>query len=231
MRLHASRVLAALIAFLSVTSPADAQRRRDNDPDEQKQEKVRDTTPGHGLLNIGPNHTGLSIGNSARWNGLRINFRDRGVQQLNGVNLSIWKAADETNRQARLHGLNVGIVGPEGGYLRGINLGLGAVAEHEISGINLGIFGLVSQGSAYGLNVGGLGLVTEGKMVGLNVGGLGAVTEGDMQGINIGGLGTGRAGRHDRPQCGWARARHRRPGCRDSMSAVSPPSLKKTCWA
>ncbi|HKP29678.1 MAG TPA: hypothetical protein VJU15_09750 [Gemmatimonadales bacterium] len=189
MRLPASRALAALIVCSFLGSAAHAQRRRDNDPDEQKQEKVRDTTPGRGLLNIGPNHTGLSIGNSARWTGLRINFRDRGVQQLNGVNLSLWKAAGETNRQARLHGLNVGIVGPEGGYLRGINLGLGAVAEHEISGINLGIFGMVSQGNAYGLNVGGLGLVTEGKMVGLNVGGLGAVTEGDMQGINIGGLG------------------------------------------
>jgi hypothetical protein len=40
-----------------------------------------DTTPGRGLLNLGFNHTGISFGNSARWNGLRINIRDRGVQR------------------------------------------------------------------------------------------------------------------------------------------------------
>ena len=108
------RLLAALLVLVAVVPDANAQRRRDDDPDEN-QEKVVDTTPGHGLINLGVNNTGLSIGNSARWNGIRINFRDRGVQRLNGINLSIWKAANEANRQARLYGLNVGIVGPEYG--------------------------------------------------------------------------------------------------------------------
>ncbi len=36
-------------------------------------------------LNIGPGCSGLSIGNSHRWNGLRINFMDRHVEQINGI--------------------------------------------------------------------------------------------------------------------------------------------------
>ena len=120
MRFSLPAHLAAWLLVFGAVPSADAQRRRDEDPDEN-QEKVIDSTPGHGLLNLGVNNTGLSIGNSARWNGLRINFRDRGVQRLNGINLSIWKAANDANRQARMHGLNVGIVGPEGGYLRGVN--------------------------------------------------------------------------------------------------------------
>ena len=104
------RFLAAVLLLFPLAESAGAQRRRDSDPEEH-QDKVVDTTPGRGLLNIGPNHTGLSIGNSAQWNGVRINFRDRGVQRLNGVNISIWKAANNANRQARMHGLNVGIVG------------------------------------------------------------------------------------------------------------------------
>ena len=68
------------------------------------------------------------------------------MQRVNGVNLTFWKAADEANPNARLHGLQVGIVGPEGAYLRGVNLGLGAVASREMAGVNVGVFGLVSQG-------------------------------------------------------------------------------------
>src|SRR5437667_6324389 len=80
--------------------------------------------PGHGLLNLGVNHVGISLGNSARWTGLRINFRDRGVRQVNGINLTLWKAAKNANRYAEINGLAVGLVGPEGGRLTGITLGV-----------------------------------------------------------------------------------------------------------
>jgi hypothetical protein len=161
---------------------------QEREPDDR--EAPADTTPGHGLLNLGIHGTGISFGNSARWTGLRINFRDRGVERIDGVNLTIWKAATNANRHAVINGLAVGIVGPEGGRLNGVTLGLGGAVAHErLAGISVGGLGLVSEGEMDGINVGGLGLVADGAMRGINIGGLGAVADGGMTGLNVGGLG------------------------------------------
>src|SRR6185369_11627206 len=149
-----------------------------------------DTTPGHGLLNLGVHHTGISLGNSARWTGLRVNFRDRGVEHIDGINLTLWKAAKDANRQAVVNGLSLGLVGPEAGQLNGINLGLvGSLSYRHTAGINLGGFGLVSDGRITGINVGGLGVVSDGATSGINVAGLGVVADGGVEGLTLAGLG------------------------------------------
>lgn len=149
-----------------------------------------DTTPGRGLLNLGIHHTGISFGNSARWTGLRINFRDRGVERIDGINLTLWKAAKDANRQAVVNGLSIGLVGPEAGQLNGINLGLvGSLSYRHSAGINIGGFGLVSDGRITGINVGGLGVVSDGPTSGINVAGLGVVADGGVAGITLAGLG------------------------------------------
>src|ERR1041385_9155437 len=155
------------------------------EPEPDDRETTADTTPGHGLLNLGIHGTGISFGNSARWTGFRINFRDRGVQRIDGVNLTIWKAATNANRHAVINGLAAGIIGPEGGRLSGVTL----VREGEMDGINVGGMGLVADGAIRGINIGGLGAVADGGMTGLNVGGLGVVANGGMRGITLGGLG------------------------------------------
>lgn len=170
------------------------------------QDTARAPAPGSFALGIGLGHTGVSLGNSRRWNGIRVNFRDAGVDRVNGVLLTLWKARQGGNRDARYTGLSLGLVGPEGGRLRGINLGvIGVLAYRDMTGLNIGGGGLVSEGAVRGLSVGGLGIyartgiqgataaplavVSRGNIAGVTVGGLGIVSGGDLKGLNIGGLG------------------------------------------
>ena len=148
---------------------------------------VADTLPGR-ALNLGAGHFGLSLGNSPRWNGIRINFRDRAVREVNGLNVTLWNPGK--NRFAVYRGVSVGL-GPYGASLMGLNVGVaGLVAERALYGVNLAGLGTVSQGNMVGLNVAGLGTVAEGDMAGINLSGLGTVAQGRMRGFNFGGLAT-----------------------------------------
>ena len=83
-------------------------------------------------LNVGVFRTGLSVGNSARWTGLRVNVRDAGVERINGLSLTLWKAKVAANRDMRVNGLAIGLVGPEAGTFRGVSVGLvGVLARHD----------------------------------------------------------------------------------------------------
>jgi hypothetical protein len=143
------------------------------------QERLRDR-PYIGSVDLGVNGVGLSLGNSIRWTGLRINLRDRYVERVNGINLTLW-----TGFQAA----GLGLVAQ--GELVGINIGgLGVVAQGSMSGINISGLGTVAQGSMTGINISGLGTVAQGNMTGINIAGLGAVAQGDLTGITIAGIGT-----------------------------------------
>ena len=67
------------------------------------------------------NNTGLSLGNSPRWNGLRINVVDKNVETINGLNLTLW-AASRRNPRAELRGIADGLIGPgaEQDYTRSV---------------------------------------------------------------------------------------------------------------
>ena len=67
-------------------------------------------------LNFPTKTAGISIGNSKLFNGLRINFRDRNVDQINGLNITLWQS--KQNRDAQVNGISLGIL-PTAGYLRG----------------------------------------------------------------------------------------------------------------
>ncbi|HEU5357933.1 MAG TPA: hypothetical protein VFU45_02345 [Gemmatimonadales bacterium] len=147
-----------------------------------------DRPPSHGALNLGIGHTGLSIGNSRDWNGLRINWQDHWDGTINGVNLTLGNA--KHNASATVNGLAVGI-GPYAGKLHGVTVGiLGAVADSEMWGVQLAGLGAVSNGDAYGITLSGLGTVADGRMVGLNASGLATVANGELIGLNLAGLAT-----------------------------------------
>ncbi|MGD2135159.1 MAG: hypothetical protein PVF27_03320 [Gemmatimonadales bacterium] len=152
------------------------------------QERGEREGPGGSALNLGIANTGLSIGNSHRWNGVRINFIDRHVDIVNGLNLTFWYPRDEENAGSLYHGLSLGVV-PTGGTFRGITIGGGVVAHDEAVGITVGLLGAVANGTMRGINLAGLGLVANRDAFGLNVGGLGTVANGDMYGVNLAGLG------------------------------------------
>lgn len=56
---------------------------------------VADTLPGW-AINLGVSRFGLRLGNSSRWNGVRINFSDRAVREVNGLNLTLWRPREES---------------------------------------------------------------------------------------------------------------------------------------
>ncbi|HET7249067.1 MAG TPA: hypothetical protein VFI79_04420, partial [Gemmatimonadales bacterium] len=142
---------------------------------------------GYHALNIGVSGVGLSIGNSRRWTGVRINFQDNQVERVNGIGVTIWAA--KYNEGMELNGLALGLAGPVGGRFTGVTIGgAGAVADQEFRGVTVAGLGVVSNGDMKGVNLSGLGTVANRDMWGVNAAGLGLVANGRMDGINLGGL-------------------------------------------
>ncbi|MFH1571329.1 MAG: hypothetical protein ABIL09_25290 [Gemmatimonadota bacterium] len=84
---------------------------------------------------------GVSLGNSPRLSGLRLNAVDRQVQSVNGLNLTLWNPAPSPD--AAYRGAVVGLVGPKGRTIDGLALGgLGAVAEHRFLGLGAATLGI-----------------------------------------------------------------------------------------
>lgn len=135
---------------------------------------------------------GISFGNSQRFTGLRFNYRDRDVQEINGVNLTLWKGYRPETSVIR--GVSLGVL-PSAGRLVGLNLGLlGAGAEQDLHGLSLGLLGAGAGGNVRGITVGALGCGAGGNVRGLALGGLGAGAGGNVTGIVMGGLGAGAGG-------------------------------------
>ncbi len=191
----------SIILVALVTAPAAHVLAQDSDQSPQESRR----RPGHRALNLGISGTGVSFGNSRSWNGLRINWQDNAVEQVNGITLTLWTA--KHNEDMVVNGFALGVAGPVGGRFNGLTIGIvGAVAEQGFNGITLAGVGAVSNGNTHGVTIAGLGVVSNGdmawvnisglgtvanrSMLGLNVAGLGLVANGDMQGINVSGLGT-----------------------------------------
>jgi len=140
-------------------------------------------------LDIGLSEIGISIGSSPRWTGVRLNWSDRYLERINGLNLTAWKPGDAVGGE--VNGLALGILGPRAARLRGISLGLfGVLPERSAAGVMVGGLGVVSEGELRGLSLGLLGVVSEARAVGVTVAGLGIVAEGGARGVNLAGLGT-----------------------------------------
>ena len=152
---------------------------------------------------------GLSIGDSREVNGVRLNFRDRRLRQVNGINATIWTppspARGIINGIAlglpvtggrRINGLATGLLGAGAEEsIRGVLFApLGAGAGERIEGIGLGGLGIGAGGDVIGIMAGGLGVGAGGHVTGLMIGGLGVGAGQDVTGIMIGGVGVGAGG-------------------------------------
>src|SRR5512141_255484 len=81
-------------------------------------------------VNLGVHHTGLSIGNSKEWTGVRINFRDDRVERVRGLPVALGTPAKDGCGARLVEGISVG-VSPAAERLKGINLGIGAVVAER----------------------------------------------------------------------------------------------------
>src|SRR5687768_1948619 len=92
-------------------------------------------------LDLTLNGNGISIGDSRRVNGIRINFRDTRLEQVNGVNVTIWTPTRSS-----------------GGTVNGAAIGLPMAAADEINGLAVGILGVSAEERFRGLGIGGVGV-------------------------------------------------------------------------
>src|SRR5512146_449503 len=142
------------------------------------------------VLDLTVNNTGLAIGDKPRVNGVRINFRDRRLEEVNGVNITIWNPYQPAT--GVVNGLALGIPVTGAKDINGIATGVfGAGADHSLRGIGIAPIGLGSGGEMHGIMLGGIGVGAGGALTGLAVGGIGVGSGGEVQGIAIGGIGVG----------------------------------------
>ena len=66
--------------------------------------------PRGGGLVLGVGENGVCFGNSPRHNGLRFNWSDAGIEEINGFNLTLWKPAEQLS--GTVNGLSLGVVAP-----------------------------------------------------------------------------------------------------------------------
>lgn len=137
----------------------------------------------------------VGFGNLSKFTGARFNFKDKNVEKINGLNVTIWTTKNDSDQTGVVNGVSLGLPLAMGhDKQNGISVGLGVAATEDLNGINVGILGTGSGHNATGINVGGLGIGTGGNLRGINVGGLGAGAGGNVSGINVGGLGIGAGG-------------------------------------
>ena len=163
---------AAVLVALALPAPAAAQR----------------------SLDLMIDNTGLSVGDSRIVRGIRLNFRDRDMERVDGINATIWSPYKDA-RGGDVNGLALGVPLTGARRIQGIGVGVfGVGAEEEFSGLGVGGFGLGAGGDARGILIGGFGVGAGGNVRGLTIGGFGAGAGGSVTGITIAGFGAGAGG-------------------------------------
>jgi hypothetical protein len=157
-----------------------------------------------GSLNIGPSNTGLCIGNSPVWTGVRLNFADQGIEHIQGLNFTVWRANGDGPGEGQIDGVGLGIWGPKAAQLNGLHFGIAeVVGSEEITGIAISPIGVGSgttslfrgrdygRGEMRGFFVGGIGMGAASDITGIAIGGIGMGAGEDLNGLAIGGIGMG----------------------------------------
>lgn len=145
-------------------------------------------------LNLTAGTVGISIGDSRRTTGLRLNDRDRRLQVANGINLTLWRPYDEAG--GVVHGAALGLPLTGGTHIRGLATGLfGVGADGSLSGAGLAPIVLRAGRDMNGIHVSGIGAGAGRRVRGIVLGGLGAGAGEEASGMLMGGLGAGTGGR------------------------------------
>ncbi|MCC7173364.1 MAG: hypothetical protein IT459_23165, partial [Planctomycetes bacterium] len=138
----------------------------------------------HGHIPIGFAETGICLGNSKDWNGLRLNWSDDDLGTINGVNATLWAAAGG-DATGDVNGIGIGLVSNIAENLRGAFLALGVnAAESDMVGVH--VAGVVN-GSGHDVTGIGGALIVNGagrSMTGVHVAGLVNGCGGDLRGVN-----------------------------------------------
>ena len=147
-------------------------------------------------FNIPTNRYFLGFGNTKNFSGIRFNFIDKNIDKINGINVTIWNARNDSEISGTINGISIGLPMAYGSADRnGISLAIfGVGARDDINGINIAGLGVGSGGDVNGINISGLATGSGNDMNGINIGGLAVGGGRDVKGINWGGLAAGAGG-------------------------------------
>src|SRR5215831_15495391 len=132
-------------------------------------------------LKLAVGDVGLGIGDVPRLDGVRLDFRDRDLERVRGINATLW--APHENAGGLVQGIALGLPVTGAGQIQWLSLGVGLGATHDLSGISAAPFGLGAGDDIQGIAVGGFGLGAGGDIKGIAVGGLGLGTGRNVTGI------------------------------------------------
>jgi len=136
---------------------------------------------------------GLSIGDSEEVTGLRLNFRDRNMRMVRGVNATIWTAHEPM--QGTVNGVALGLLATSAEYINGYGWGfLGVGAEKDLKGVAFGGLAVGAGRDLTGVMSGGIGVGAGGDVRGLVTAGVGAGAGGELSGLVLAGIGAGAGG-------------------------------------
>ncbi len=127
-----------------------------------------------GSLDLTLHDVGIGIGDSRTIHGLRLNYRDRRLREVNGIHVTLWSP----------HARSRGVV-------RGVALGLPVTGAETLHGVGVGALGIGAERDANGILIGPLGVGAGERIRGLAFGGLGAGAGEDLEGLGFAGLGLG----------------------------------------
>ena len=117
---------------------------------------VRAQDTGRRAATSHPTRAPISIGNYPRVDGVRLNFRDRALERVRGINATIWQPYE-----------------PATGRVIGLAFGLPMTGAGEIHGLGVGVLGVSAAGLLRGIAIGGLGVGSGGGVRGIAIGGVG----------------------------------------------------------
>lgn len=141
----------------------------------------------HGLK-LAAGDVGLGIGDVSRLDGIRLNFRDRYLERVRGINVTIWSPYDRPRGTAR--GLALGLPLTGAGEMSGLAIAAGIDVDGRFSGVGLAPVGFGAGDGISGIAVGGVGVGAGGELKGLGIGGVGVEAQ-RITGIALAGFGAG----------------------------------------
>jgi hypothetical protein len=146
-------------------------------------------------VGIPSKNIGVGFGNLPFFKGIRFNVRDRNVERVTGVNVTLWSSKND-DRYGTVRGIALGLpkaAGVENQY--GIVIGLASVgAARALAGLHIAGLDVDAGETITGLSLAGVGIGSNGDLNGVSIAGVGAGAGGNVQGLTLGGLGIGAKG-------------------------------------
>ncbi len=158
---------------------------------------AQDTLSNGKAINFPAKKFGISIGNSKAFSGIRLNFADKDVKKINGLNFTLWMRRYK-NENAVVNGISFGLF-PIASKMQALNIGiLGVGTSHQnLNGLSFGGFVIGSGGNINGIAVSGLLIMSDSEkscISGLAISGLGIGAKHRLNGIFLAGFAIGTEG-------------------------------------